>query len=215
MLLCSPDARGVSPIVATARINRDSWRRPRIRAIRRARSVSSSCEPRLPHDSDAGRLRSKWPPCALVVSVEIWECIPQRSSRRPIASTWETQDVRRSPTSSFSPDFACHGIPGFLHQGGDLLLPTRLLASEEADRHLQGSTGIVERESAAPSLRDVGKVFFGEGLGDSPHPVAGKRGAEGQSYELRQESGRIQDPVRPPQETDTHHAQPPPAQPAT
>src|SRR5262245_1375051 len=119
----------------------------------------------------------------------ILTCVPRREPRG------KRRLCRRSPTSSFSPDFPCHGVPGFLHQGGDLLLPTRLLASEEPDRHLQDSTGIVERKSAAPSLRDVGEVFLGEGPGGSSHPVARKRGAEGHSYELGQESGGIEDGV--------------------
>ncbi len=90
-----------------------------------------------------------------------------------------------------SPDSTCQGVPGLLHQGGDLLGPAWLLASEETNRHLQGSAGVVEGEPAAPSLRNVGEVFLGEGLGGRPHPVVGVRRAAGHSYELGQESGGI------------------------
>src|SRR5437667_6241687 len=96
---------------------------------------------------------------------------------------------------SLLPEPTVQGIPRLFHQGGDLLGPTRLLASEEANRRLQGSARVMQGESAAPRPRDVGEVFLGEGPRGQLYLVVGHGEPQRHTAKMRQEGGGIEDRV--------------------
>src|SRR5262249_43354304 len=120
---------------------------------------------------------------------------PAIRTRLPWNQVWGARGEGRGSLFIRSPDLACQGGPGLLHERRDRLAPARLLASEEARRYLKGSAGVVERESVAPGPRDVSEVLLGEGPRDRPQPVVGQREAVRHAGKLRQEGGGIQDGI--------------------
>src|SRR5947208_468721 len=96
---------------------------------------------------------------------------------------------------SLLPEPTVQGIPRLFHQGGDLPGPAGILASEEANRRLQGSARVMQGESAAPSPRDVGEVFLGEGPRGQLDLVVGHGELQRHTAKMSQEGGGIEDRV--------------------
>ena len=85
------------------------------------------------------------------------------------------------------PHLPSQGVPSLADQGGDLVMPARHLAAEDAHRQVQVGARIVEGESAAPRLRDMSKIFLGEGLCSRSRPSTRQERQTRHRGEARQE----------------------------